>query len=140
MEPCPQPRAHAADVRQSGGYDVPREQWSAFLRRLAERLAGVSVGVGIAQASAGESLQRRRCLPFHGARVCRRVDGRHEILITLGEPPYMLEPYFVIDPVRVRLEQDAAAQLVMRIESERHVLVLCFEPSRVSTGPLALLG
>jgi hypothetical protein len=83
-----------------------------------------------------------RKLPLYGAGIVLRTDGSAEILVTLGEPPYMLEPYFVIDPVRVRVEADDDGGLSLALESRGGAgLQLSFEPSVGRTsGPLTLVG
>jgi hypothetical protein len=134
--------AHGADgVSPAPGYDVPRGRWRAFLARFVARHGGaLAAPCALSAGAPGESVRRRR-LPFHDARYSLRTDGSEEILVTLGEPPYMLEPYFLVDPERIRVEQPPGAGFVLRLESRTGAaLVLSFarDVGR-TTGPLTLL-
>jgi hypothetical protein len=135
-------RSQVAEVRApEGEYDVPPGQWPAFLRRFAERHAGVAVSIRATDGPLLSQREPRRRVPFHGARHGQRLDGREEILITVGEPPYMLESYVVVEPERVRVRQQAG-RLSILIESRAGAtLSLGFgEQVGRSTGPLTLLA
>ena len=127
-------RSVSEEVRARGarGYDVPATHWQSFFKRFADRHRGALCRPGVGA----------RKLPLHGAGIALRSDGSAEILVTLGEPPYMLEPYFVIDPVRVRVEADDDGGLSLALESSAGTpLRLYFDPSvGRSTGPLTLVG
>jgi hypothetical protein len=81
-------------------------------------------------------------MPLHAVRYSTRADGREEILITLGEPPYMLEPYFVVEPVRIHVEHPGRSALVLRFESRAGALLVLWFDASVgrTTGPLTALG
>jgi len=119
-------------ARGARGYDVPATHWQSFLKRFADRHRGALCRAGLGA----------RKLPLHGAGIVLRSDGSAEILVTLGEPPFMLEPYFVIHPVRVRVDADDDGSLLLALESrEGAALRLCFDPSVGRTsGPLTLVG
>lgn len=122
--------------------EIPRSAWNGFLRRLAERHRGELVRVAGASCASPTAPRHARPARFHDARLGTRLDGSEEILVTVGEPPYMLEPYFVVEPCQIRVVHPLPSVLAIRIESgapSALVLTFVLQHGR-RTGPLALVS
>lgn len=116
--------------------DIPRGEWSVFLRGFTERHREGLVNVRVVEAATGDESEARQ-LPFQIIQFIDDIHGRDCITVRAGRPGDTSLMQTVMEPARLRLRRTRdGAHDALAVESRKGTVMLL----RFGTGRKTVNG